>query len=387
MSKDSDRGDVPRGWPPEGGGPVKMPNVSPAAKQWIGIGALVLVVLIGIALLVTGQGGLVEIGDTEVAVVVNYVTGDMTVRSEPGYVVFIPWLNGAFKFDRSPNEFVMEGDRNRNENHVKRLMVRANDGSNFWFEKLSIQYRLKPMTADVVLEDSGPGDAFKHHWVRAFARSVLRDEFGRFSAEEVTIPTRSSQAKDEARRRLNETLGAHGIEILEIITPKPKFDAEYETAIEDRKQANQEVDRLKARLDQLEQYEKRRLAEVQRDKETKFKEIQGTLNADLIQAERRKIEVEQTAVAYKIEQSNVGLAAEQRMTLEAEGLAERARKEAEGLRARVAALAEKGDILVREALAQMLSGVQFKIVPYRRDPAPIRIEHIESSRREAGGSQ
>ena len=45
MSDDSDR-KVPSGWPPEGGGPVRMPNMPPAARQWIGIGAIVLVILV-----------------------------------------------------------------------------------------------------------------------------------------------------------------------------------------------------------------------------------------------------------------------------------------------------------------------------------------------------
>jgi len=45
------------------------------------------------------------------------------------------------------------------------------------------------------------------------------------------------------------------------------------------------------------------------------------------------------------------------------------------LRAQVEALALQGEILVREKLAQKFSSIKFNIIPYRRDPAPTRLEH------------
>ena len=63
--------------------------------------------------------------------------------------------------------------------------MRAADGSNFWFEDIRIQYELIPSEATTVLSDSGAGEGFKQNWVRAFARSILRDEFGKFAAAEI----------------------------------------------------------------------------------------------------------------------------------------------------------------------------------------------------------
>ncbi|MEL7341960.1 MAG: PAS domain-containing protein, partial [Bacteroidota bacterium] len=39
------------------------------------------------------------------------------------------------------------------------------------------------------------------------------------------------------------------------------------------------------------------------------------------------------------------------------------------------ALAERGEVVVREALVEKLMGVKFTLVPYSRDPAPERLEH------------
>ena len=332
----------------------------------------------------TGRGGIVEVKDNEVAVIVNYLSGKSTVITTPGYKVFMPFANQAFKFDRTPNEFLMEGESrgvrpSESTTIVRKLTARANDGSNFWFEKLEIHYKLLEDQADVVLSDSGEGDAFKENWVRAYARSVLRDEFGRFSAEQVADPTNYDTATQTSRVRLNELLNPHGIEITQILTPKPQFEPKYEKAIEDRKIADQEVERLKEEFDRLDRDREKRLANIERDKNTLFEELKGELEGERIATERDKVKVEKEADAFKIAEVASGLAVEERQKQEALALEEQARKEAEGLRARVDALAKRGDILVREELARKLAQITFTIVPYRRDPTPTRLEHSNAT--------
>ena len=388
MADDQDRGDdrpgVPDGWPPRrvGEGPPRGPGngafnwPSKFPKGVVPAAVLAFIVVFALVIFITGNGGIVEIKDTEVAVKVNYLTGKSSVITQPGYQVFIPWFNQVYLLDKSPNEFVMTGQKDKSYNQVRELKVRANDGSTFWFDTLTIQYRLLPSKAADVLNDSGYKDAFKRNWVRASARSILRDEFGKFSAEEVADPTNYRQATIEASNRLNEVLEPHGIEITQIVIPKPKFDPTYEKAIEDRKVANQEVERLKIQLDQLEQERERILAEVEREKATEYEQLLGDLESERIRAEKMKIEKEKSADAYRITQRNRGLAEEKALAQRAGALEQQARKEAEGLLARVQALQERGSILVRERLAQLYQSITFEVVPYRRDPAPIRIEHL-----------
>jgi len=269
---------------PNDGAPPPRPPRPDFKPPTIGRGLILGIVMGGLVLVlgafvVTGRGGIVEIADDEVAVIVNYISGENELVATPGYRVFMPFFSQAFTFDKSPNKFVMEGDKDRDSNHVRKLTVRADDGSNFWFETMEIQYQLIVSKAPTVLHDSGPGDAFKAHWIRAFARSVLRDEFGRFSAEEVADPTTYSAATQQATDRLNILLEEHGVRVVQIITPKPKFEAKYEQAIEDRKVANQEVERLKIEAVQLERERERRLGEIERDKATEYEQLLGEMEA------------------------------------------------------------------------------------------------------------
>ncbi|OUU24287.1 MAG: hypothetical protein CBC13_03865 [Planctomycetia bacterium TMED53] len=278
--------------------------------------------------------------------------------------------------DKSPNEFEMKGTRNIDYNHVQELSVRASDGSSFKFNEISLQYQLIPSETAKILQDSGPGDAFKRNWVRAFARSVLRDEFGRYSSEDIADPSNYTTATTKSKERLNEYLKDHGIEILQIITPKPSFDVKVENAIEDRKNANQEVERLRIEQAKLINELERKLAETERTKASEYEAALGKLEADKINAEKDRVKVEKSADAYKITQMNQGKAEEAKKTQEARALDTRARKQAEGLLARVAALEKQGEVLVREELSKLFQRVRFSVVPYRRDAAPVRVEHL-----------
>lgn len=373
-----------RGRTPFDGGGGKIPQIKLPKKLLIVVGSLAVVLVLVMSALVSGRAGIVEVSDREVAVIVNYVTGSQEVVNRPGYKIFIPFAEQAFKFDKSPQEFKMSGDRDIDDNHVRKLTVRANDGSNFWFEELTIQYQLLPSEANVVLNDSGTGTAFKQNWVRTFARSILRDEFGKYSAEAVADPSGYTTATQAARDRLNAALQPHGIEIIEIITPKPKFEDRYEQAIADRKVANETVETLKVNAVQLLQERERRLADIERDKATEYELLLGTLEANRISAEKDAVRVMKSADASKIAELAAGQASEQQLIERARGLEEQARKEAEGLRARVDAVAARGEVLVREELARKFQEIVFEIVPYRRDPAPVRIEHMGGGVRPGG---
>lgn len=363
--------------PGGGGGGPQMPQIPNVNKKAIFGGVIALLFLVFVVgAFISGKGGIIEVKDTEVAVIVNYLTGDEEIVNRPGYKVFIPFFAQAFIFDKSPNKFVMEGEKDRDANRVRKLTVRANDGSNFWFETLEIQYRIDPNMADVVLNDSGPGEGFKENWIKAFARSVLRDEFGRFSAEQVTVMSNLEVASRASEKRLNDQLNQHGIHVMQIITPKPKFETRYERAIEDRKVAEQEVEKLKAQAEQLKRERERRLADIERDKATEYELLLGTLEKDRISEQKVAVQVTKTADAYSIGRIAEGQSAERRLTQEARGLEQQARKEAEGLTAKVEALAARGDILVREELARKFAQITFEIIPYRRDPSPTRIEHM-----------
>ena len=331
--------------------------------------------LVVLGLAISGRLGVTQVEANEVAVRVNFLTGAETVITQPGYQFYIPYLQGIYTFDRTTQEYVMSGQQYAGANLAPRLTVRANDGSNFWFEELKIQYEIIPGTTGTVLNDSGPGELFKQEWIKAHARSVLRDEFGRYSAVEVANPTVYKRAPEEARRRMNEILHEHGVDVVRIITPNPKFDPAYEEAIETRKEADQEVQELQARAQQLEQVREQRLAAVRKENEVEMQSLTGELARERLAAERDAIRLTKAADAYSATRVAEGQAELARLSAKARGLTAKYENEAEGILERAKALEERGRVVVREALVDKLMNVEFTLVPYSKDPAPQRLEH------------
>ena len=365
----------PRGWPPgkSKGGGKKMPPLAILAGV-----ILVMMLVFGALMALTGNLGMESVADNQVAVKVNYMNGESDVRDTPGFMFYLPFLQEVYLLDKSPQKFLMEGDRVVDSNHVPRLSVRARDGSNFRFDDLEIHYRLIPSKASIIISDSGSKESFKRHWIRAYARSILRDEFGRFSAEEVANPTTYREATVEGQRRLNALLQSHGIEVIQIVTPKPSFDDLYEAAIEDRKVANQDVERLIAMEDQLLREREQKLAGVEKEKEIEMRSQQGELERLRLNAERDAIRITKAAEAYAIEQRARGQAEQAQKIARARGLTAKYTKDAEGLVAQAEALEERGEVVVREALIKKLRSIRFNLIPYSKDPAPRRLEHTDS---------
>jgi len=370
------KGPAPSHWPPKlGDGPfqVKLPAPAQLAAIIIGVAILLLVVLGA-----RGGFGMMQVEASEIAVRVNYLTGAEEVITQPGYQFYMPFVQGVYTLDRTTQEYVMSGtDREQRNapNTARRLTVRANDGSNFWFQEMRIQFELIPGAANRVLSDSGPGDAFKEEWIKSHARSILRDEFGRYSAVEVANPTVYKQAPEAARARLNKQLEPHGIRLVRIVTPNPKFDTRYERAIEDRKEADQEVEELKARAEQLAQVREQRLAAVRKEKEVEMQTLEGDLSKAFLSAERDSIRVKRSADAFAATRVAEGQAELAQLTAQSQGLTAKYTNEAEGIASRARALEKRGEVIVREALVEKLLGVKFTFVPYSRDPAPQRLEH------------
>ncbi|MBL8862788.1 MAG: hypothetical protein JNK02_12380 [Planctomycetes bacterium] len=323
----------------------------------------------------SGGQGLAEIRDTEVGIVLDAWSGERRVVDTPGYRPYLPWLQEVHTIDKSPNAFTFQGNRTLGLNHVPRLLVRARDGSSFWFEEITLQYALRVERAGAVLEDSGGGDAFKEELLRSHARAILRDEFGRYAAVDAGKPEALQAATRQSLERLNAALASHGIEVLEVSSPRPAFDKGYEDLINRRKLANQETERIQTQLASRAAAGSLREEQVRSEKALELEKLEGNLARDVGAAEKERVRAfaeAEVAWAERVSQGRIAKAEKelQAAVLEAQvrGLAEDARAHAESLRLH-------GAGLVRAALVEQLRSTAVQIVPYSRDAAPQRIEH------------
>ncbi len=360
-------------------------------KTLILVGATVFIIM---SEFMCGTGGLVEVEPGEAAVIYNN-TGlgvfgeEARTFVEQGVKSFLPGLQTVLKLERRPQILVM-GERgaegggsvdtvgSKSIRHVKPLTVRANDGSNFYFGRLEIHYQISAALARTVIETSGPGDAYKQELLATYAREVMRDAFGRYSFLEIADPTTYGKATTEARRLLNEQLEAYGLEVTQIITPKPKFDGRVEKAIEDRQNAEQEVEVQEEKRRKLEQEAGLKVQAVEQEKNAEYQSLIAELEANKKAASNQLLSVRREADKYYIEKNAGGAAYRDEKVTRAKANEVAYRKEAEGLVAKITAVGAQGPDVLNSVIAKKVMPQLERVTatPLVQPAYPLDIRHI-----------
>lgn len=349
----------------------------------------IVTVLVTLSFLFSDSSGFVEISPGEVAVKYNNtsmsIMGDPSkVIKEQGVVSFLPVLQRLEKLDARPQIFVMEGERDVDNNHTRRLTVRANDGSNFYFQRLEIHYQLIPSEAANVIANNGTGDDYKWRAIRVHAREVLRDEFGKHSFLEIADPRTYGEATSRAKEALNNRLRPLGLEVTNIPPPKPTFDHAVETAIEDRQNAEQEVEVQEEKRNKLQQEKGRRIQQVEQEKNAEYQQLAAELEARQKQAGNALIAVKREADKYFIDRAAMGTAYRDEKVTRAKANEVAYRKAAEGMVAKINAVGDQGpDVLNREIAMHVFPQlVKISATPYTQPTSPVDIRHLNT-----GGEQ
>ena len=310
----------------------------------------------------------------QVAVRVNNLTGAQETLTRPGLLMRLPFgLHSVHVLDASPQTFTMKGAKSIDDLHVRELTVRASDGSNFVFRDTTVIFRVLGDQAQVVIRDAGPGAAFRA-WMGPYARSILRDEFGRESTISVSNPSKFGEATTRARERLNHHLARHGVEVSQIVTPRPRFSEQYENLIEARNEAENQLAVIDSELTRAQTDRQRQLAEVDRDQNRTIQEKKASLETSLAQAVTQKAQTEQSVDTLRIEKIGRGQAALSATESQARELRGQLEAEYQARRAAIEAFRNQPVERVMERLGERLKGVTIDIQPWADDATPSRLQ-------------
>ncbi|MEX1365178.1 MAG: SPFH domain-containing protein [Nannocystaceae bacterium] len=314
----------------------------------------------------------------QVAVRVNNITGEQEDRTQPGLVFRAPFgIHSVYIIDASPQTFVMKGNKALDALHVQELTVRASDGSNFLFKDTTIIFQVLGASAREVIRDAGPKDEFRR-WMRPYARAILRDEFGRESTISVSNPAKFGEATERARARLNELLEPHGVTVTKIVTPRPRFNEQYENLIEARNEAENQLTVIESELQRAATDRERVLAEVDRDQNKIIQERRAALEAALATAIAKQADTIREVDTYRIETVAKGQAAKSAAERQAEELEGQLLADYEANKAAIDAFKTQPVERVMERLGEKLQGVTIDIQPWADDSTPsrLRVEQV-----------
>ena len=237
-----------------------------------------------------------------------------------------------------------------------------------------------PTAAAEVIRQNGLSDAYKRNALWVHAREILRNEFGRYSFLEIADPRTYGEATTAAKNALNQRLNPLGIEVTNIPPPKPSFDHRVEVAIEERQNAEQEVEVQQERRNKLIQEKGRRVQQIEQEKNAQYQALVAELEAKKQQALNHLIAVKREADKYLIERQAEGDAYRNEKVTRAEANSIAYQKEAEGMVAKIRAVGESGpDVLNREIAEHVFPQLaKINAVPYAKSSTPIDIRHLQA---------
>jgi regulator of protease activity HflC (stomatin/prohibitin superfamily) len=307
--------------------------------------------LLGILIWLFGLSGCVfyTTGETEVGV----RTRKFTLLSEKGVenkvyapgttYIFLPFINDWHTFDTKLQNLEMVVEKGRGDRGARDdLLFKTIDGNDISLDVI-IAYRIDADQAPYILQNVAETNrSLRDKIVRTIARSKPRDIFGELTTEEFYVADKREMQSQRAKEILQEMLGPMGIVVEKVLTKDYRFNPEYQKAIEDKKVADQQVQKNRsAQHAALEEYKR------------KLEEAKGEVNKMVADADGvyRKAKIE-ADVYYEKQQ----LLAE---AIKAEGIAE-----AKGIQEMNMALAGMGgEAYVKLRIAEALQGKRIMLLP------------------------
>ncbi len=256
---------------------------------------------------------------------------------------FLPFVNDWNTFDTKLQNLEMTYVRTRGDRKARDdLLFKTIDGNDISLDVI-IAYRINPQQAPFILQFVAENnDMLRQKIVRTIARSKPRDIFGELTTEAFYVADRRELQSQQAKEVLQQILGPMGIVVEKVLTKDYRFNPEYQKAIEDKKVADQRVEKNKsAQRAALEEYKR------------KLEEAKGEVNKMVADADGQYRKAKIEADVYYEKQKLIAEA------IEAEGIAT-----AKGIQEMNKAMeGSGGEALVKLQIAEAIQGKRIILLP------------------------
>jgi regulator of protease activity HflC (stomatin/prohibitin superfamily) len=256
---------------------------------------------------------------------------------------FLPFINDWNVFDTKLQNLEMtyskiRGDRRSQDD----LVFKTIDGNDISLDVI-IAYRIDASKAPYILQYVARDDVtLRDTIVRTVARSKPRDIFGELKTEAFYVAESRETQSIKAKDALQQILGPMGIVVEKVLTNDYRFNPEYTKAIEDKKVADQQVEKNKSAQHAAAEEYKRKLEEAKGEVNKMVADADGQYLKDKIEAD---VYLEQQQLLAK--------------AIQAEGIAD-----AKGIQEMNNALAGSGgETIVKLKIAEALQGKRIILLP------------------------
>ena len=300
----------------------------------------------------------------QVAVKVNNITGVLTLRTKVGAIFYCPYFQDVHILDKTIQTLEMTAKSSRGDRAGRDdVKIKTIDGSDVNVD-ITINYEIIANEAIKVLSTSGLGEGYKFNWIRDYARSICRTQFGELTTEEFYDSEMRKEKAREALESLNEALNPFGLMITDVIPQEFHFYEEYEDKIKEKKLADQEIEEQKSKAKAAEEKQKFIEIEERKKMDVEVARYEGEMQQQRIEAEAERDKTKAEADAYAIQLQAEAEAEFIRLQNDAMGVTATKKADAEGIKALAKAFEGPGGYnLVQLEYAKRLKDLKISGTP------------------------
>ena len=185
---------------------------------------------------------------TEVGVRFSKVTRTMEVMQPGATYFFMPIVNDWTKFDVSTQSLIMSAKVAADRGEKDDLRFKTRDGNDIETD-VTVRWRIDPSKAPHIWQFSASSTkSLRERLVRPQARAYVRDVLNRLDSEEYYNPDLRFRAANDETRVLAGHLAPYGIIVEQVILGDFSFKPDYQTLINQRKEAEKQAEKLEAQI-------------------------------------------------------------------------------------------------------------------------------------------
>ncbi|NDY71257.1 prohibitin family protein [Desulfobacter hydrogenophilus] len=277
---------------------------------------------------------------------------------------FMPFINDWHTFDTKLQNLEMTYDANKDDRRNRDdLLFKTIDGNDISLDVI-IVYKIDPAKAPYILQNVAKDDMdLRQRIVRTIARSKPRDIFGELTTEEFYVAASRGDQARKTKEYLQKMFNPMGIVIEKVLTKDYRFNPKYQKAIEDKKVADQLVEKNKSAQHAAQEEYIRKLEEARGEVNGMIADVDGEFMKSKIEAD-----------VYHEKQQLLAQA------IKAEGEAQ-----AKGIQEMNNAMASAGgEALVKLKIAEALQGKKLILLPVSEGGMNLKTTNINELIRTMG---
>jgi prohibitin 2 len=237
--------------------------------------------VVGLLFSVVSQGILI-VQPQEIAVVFNTLNGDLSTPLGPGTHVIVPVIQQYTIYGTFQREYTMSGSTNegaRTGNDAVR--ARTVDGQEVSMD-VTILYSVDPAQINTLHQRWQT--RFEENLVRPTARSIVRDVLSQFRAEQIYGEGRGVM-ENGIQTALQTRMEEEGLVLTDLLVRDINFSVLFTEAIEQAQIAEQDAERARLRVQQIQQEAEQARAEAQGSRDAAILRAEGVAQATVLQAQ------------------------------------------------------------------------------------------------------